>query len=105
MVLLRFVFGLCKTLNNRSAEQETVGRGGSRTAATSKMKHFVIIVNGKKPLTYHKELHLGCCSSPRSASGWYEAENDDNFPKILPGSFAQKNLDETIILWDTIIPK
>ena len=26
-------------------------RGGSRTAATSKMKHFVIIVNGFQPLT------------------------------------------------------
>ena len=38
-------------------------RGGSRTAATSKMEHFVIIVN-----YYHKVLHLGCCSSPRSAS-------------------------------------
>ena len=26
-------------------------RGGSRTTATSKMEHFVIIVNGWKPLT------------------------------------------------------
>ena len=26
-------------------------RGGSRTAATSKMEHFVIIVSGWKPLT------------------------------------------------------
>ena len=26
-------------------------RGGSRTAATSKMEHFVIIVNSRKPLT------------------------------------------------------
>ena len=26
-------------------------RGGSRTAATSQMEHFVIIVNGWKPLT------------------------------------------------------
>ena len=26
-------------------------RGGSRTAATSKLEHFVIIVNGWKPLT------------------------------------------------------
>ena len=26
-------------------------RGGSRTASTSKTKHFVIIVNGWKPLT------------------------------------------------------
>ena len=28
----------------------TEARGGSRTAATSKMEHFVIIVNGWKPL-------------------------------------------------------
>ena len=43
-------------------------RGGFRTAATSKMELFVIIVNGWKPLTIiTKELHLGCCSSPKSA--------------------------------------
>ena len=54
-----------------------------RSAATSKMECFVIIVNGFQPITisqstpswmlpavnyYHKALHLGCCSSPRSAS-------------------------------------
>ena len=27
-------------------ETKNIGRGGSRTAATSKMEHFVIIVNG-----------------------------------------------------------
>ena len=44
-------------------------RGESRTAATSKIEHFVIIVNGWNPVNYyHKELHLGCWSSPRSAS-------------------------------------
>ena len=37
-------------------------RGESRTAATSKMEHFVITIN-----YYHKKFHLGCCSSPRSA--------------------------------------
>ena len=41
-----------------------VSRGKSRTAATSKMEYFVIIVN-----YYHKVLHHGCCSSRRSASG------------------------------------
>ena len=35
-------------------------RGGSKAAATSKMEHFVIA------------LHLGCCSSPRSASDSYK---------------------------------
>ena len=44
-------------------------RGGCRTAATSKMKRFVIIVNGWKPFSYyHKVLNLGCCSSSRSVS-------------------------------------
>ena len=46
-------------------------RGGSRAAATSKMECFVIIVNDWKLEAvnyYRKELHLGCCSSPRSAS-------------------------------------
>ena len=32
-------------------QQNTGCRGGSRTAATSKMELFVIIVNGFKPLT------------------------------------------------------
>ena len=45
-------------------EKPKATRHGSRTAATSKMERFVIIVN-----YYHKALHLGCCSSPRSASG------------------------------------
>ena len=31
--------------------QLLTSRGGSRTAATSKMERFVIIVNGRKPLT------------------------------------------------------
>ena len=44
-------------------ENLVIARGESRAAATSKMECFVIIVNG-----YHKVLHLGCCSSPRSAS-------------------------------------
>ena len=30
---------------------ESLGRGGSGTAATSKIERFVIIVNGWKPLT------------------------------------------------------
>ena len=33
-----------------SFDKKSVFRGGSRTAATSKMDHFVIIVNGWKPL-------------------------------------------------------
>ena len=36
-------------------------RGGSRTAATFKVE--LPVVN-----YYHKEFHLGCCSSSRSAS-------------------------------------
>ena len=35
-----------------------VAKGGSRTAATSKMEHFVIIVNGWKPLIITKRSIL-----------------------------------------------
>ena len=58
-----------------------VFKGGSRTAAISKMAHFVIIVNGWK-------LHLGCCSSPRSASGCFPA----NFVKFIRKPFFIKHL-------------
>ena len=58
-------------------------RGGSRTAATSKIERFVIIVNDfQLPAVnyYHKVLHLGCCSNPRSASGNYgDKTNIKNF--------------------------
>ena len=53
--------------SNRIVETDNVSRVGSRTAATSKMERFVIIVNGVN--YYHKTLHLGCCISPRSDSG------------------------------------
>ena len=33
------------------ANKDHLSRGGSRTAATSKMERFVIIVNGFQPLT------------------------------------------------------
>ena len=56
---------------NKDTTREYLSRGGSRAAATCKMERFVIIVNGWKLEAvsyYHKALHLGCCSSPRSAS-------------------------------------
>ena len=47
-----------------------VVRSGSRAAATSKMECFVINSSRFPAVNYyHKALHLGCCSSPRSASG------------------------------------
>ena len=61
-----------------SSTTEDGTRGGSRTAATSKMERFVIIVNGWKLEAvnyYHKVLHLGYCSSPRSASGTLQNTN------------------------------
>ena len=74
-----FVLGVPKNFSKLT-------RGGSRAAATSKMECFAIIVNGFQPLTiitkhsildvavavnyYHKALHLGCCSSPRSVSAY-----------------------------------
>ena len=56
-------------------------RGGSRTAATSKMECFVIIVKGAVNY-YHKALYLGRCSSPRSVSGcmgWYPKISGKDF--------------------------
>ena len=41
-----------------------MSRRVSRTAANSKMERFVIIAINY----YHKVLHLGCCSNPRTAS-------------------------------------
>ena len=44
------------------------GRGGSRTAATSKLKHFVIIDNGCKLLTIITKssiLHVAAVLDPR----------------------------------------
>ena len=50
-------------MNERNTQN--ILRDGSRTAAISKMEHVVII---ELCNNYHKELHLGCCSSPRFAS-------------------------------------
>ena len=45
----------CRCINsepvNIKRKATTITRGGSRTAATSKMERFVIIVNGFQPLT------------------------------------------------------
>ena len=64
---------ICKRLSKASCnvmhakgDPYVIIRGGSRAAATFKMERFMIIVN-----YYHKVLHLGCCSSPRSASDHY----------------------------------
>ena len=53
-----FVLSLTKTkcrqkssLRRERVESFMIYRGESRTAATSKVEHFVIIVNGWKPLT------------------------------------------------------
>ena len=61
-------------------------RGGSRTAATSKMEHFVIINNGWKPLTITTKssildvaaildppLILGTCLEKRISENMYES--------------------------------
>ena len=37
------------------------------------MECFVIIVNDLAVNYYHKALHLGCCSSPRSASDIFKS--------------------------------
>ena len=37
---------------------KALARGESRTATTSKMKHFVIVVNGFQPLTIIKKYSI-----------------------------------------------
>ena len=68
--IVRRVNGMLRDLCEKMVLVLFVIRGGSRAAATSKVELFVMIVNGWKPLAIiTKELNLGCCSSPRSASG------------------------------------
>ena len=69
-----FIF-LCSVRPESVEKKTSIGRnwairGGSRTAATFKMEHFAIIVN-EAVNYYHVVLHLGCSSSPRSASGYH----------------------------------
>ena len=56
-------------------------RGGSKAAATSKRKHFVIIVNGWKPLTIiPKHSILGVAAGldpPLSAKQTYPEDDPD----------------------------
>ena len=62
---LMFSGGIERAINMKWIKGICELRGGSRTAATFKMEHFVLeTVN-----YYRKVLHLGCCSIPRSASG------------------------------------
>ena len=51
------------------------------------MERFVIISSGLQPLTNHKVLHLGCCSSPRSASGLNAVWRKAIFWILLFGKF------------------
>ena len=39
-------------------QDKALARGESRTATTSKMKHFVIVVNGLQPLTIIKKYSI-----------------------------------------------
>ena len=60
-------------------------RAGSRTATTSKMEHFVIIVNGFQSLTIitKRSIILGYCSCPRSASELFLFSLDIRFWMFL----------------------
>ena len=42
---------MMQSKKNFDSDNEQISRGGSRTAATSKMERFVIIANGFQPLT------------------------------------------------------
>ena len=59
-----------KLITEYTTMKDCLHRSGPRTAATSKMELFVMIVNGSAVNYYHTELHLGCSSSPRSASAY-----------------------------------
>ena len=49
--LILHKFSVLTFLSEEYSENCQIYRGGSRTAAASKMEHFVIIVNDWKPLT------------------------------------------------------
>ena len=55
-------------------------RGGSRTAATSKMERFVIIVNGFRPLTIITKrsiLDVAAILEPPLGFSWGALQNQD----------------------------
>ena len=52
----------CISFTMQMLNKSDTVRGGSRAATTSKMERLEAVNY------YHKVLHLGCCSSPRSAS-------------------------------------
>ena len=52
----------CISFTMQMLNKSDTVRGGSRAAATSKMERLEAVNY------YHKVLHLGCCSSPKSAS-------------------------------------
>ena len=63
-------------------------RGRSRTAETSMMERFVIIVKRLEAVNYyHKALHLGCCSSPRAASDGIPWGNSRIFFDLIPDTY------------------
>ena len=74
---LHFLSSACRKANLNYSDRIKGIESDLGTAASSKMKQFVIIFNGWKPLNYyHKPLHLGGCSSPRSASAKLELNLD-----------------------------
>ena len=74
-------------------------RGGSRTAATSKIELFVVIVNGLEAVRYYdKELRLGCCSSTRSASGTHQTWRARRFKDVNSVQINLKVTDDAIII-------
>ena len=80
---------LCKTAPSQAnVKANRMDRGGSRTAATSKMECFVIIVNGWKPLTIitkHSILDVAAALDPplMGCTKWYFANIYFIYLKIL----------------------
>ena len=74
-------------------------RDGSKTVATSKMERFVII-RLKAVNYYHKALHIGCCSSPRSTSDIDHVQFRMKFARI-PGTVYLILLHKLLLSWSS----
>ena len=83
-----------------------MSRDGSRTAATSKMKHFVIIVNGWKPLTIITNLSIldvTAVLDPLLMSSFVHIDNKGKDILIL-GEGPTQGLDDTTLTAEAIYP-
>ena len=80
-------------------------RGGSRAAATSKMEHFVIMVNGWKPLTIITKssiLDVAAVLDPPLVLNFSESNIPQKYYTILSIALEYKIAKERLLLSDII---